>query len=84
MSGTTQALKPCAANPPGAGLVTRRRVVQVSWTENRNSKFHNDLTLLSETRTVGHLLPQFTPDVTAGWADSPVDTRSLGPHSTAG
>jgi len=26
-------LKPCAANPPGAGLVTRRRAVQVSWIE---------------------------------------------------
>jgi len=30
MPGTTQALESCAANPPGAGLVTRRRAVQVS------------------------------------------------------
>jgi len=33
MPGTTQALKPCAANPPGVGLVTSRRAVQVSWIE---------------------------------------------------
>jgi len=30
MPGITQALKPCMANPPGAGLVTRRRAVQIS------------------------------------------------------
>ena len=30
MSGTTQTLEPSVANPPGAGLVTRRRTVQVS------------------------------------------------------
>ena len=30
MSGTTQTLEPSAANPPGAGLVTRRRTVRVS------------------------------------------------------
>jgi len=30
MSGTTQALEPCAANPPGAGLVAHRRTVQFS------------------------------------------------------
>jgi len=33
MPGTTQALEPCAANPPGAGLVTHRRAIQVSWIE---------------------------------------------------
>ena len=33
MSGTTQTLEPSAANPPGAGLVTRRRTVQVSQIE---------------------------------------------------
>jgi len=46
------------ANPPGAGLVTHRRTVQVSQIEIAGP---NDLTLLNETRTVGHLLPQFTP-----------------------
>jgi len=30
MPGTTQTFKPCAANPPGAELVTRRRTVQVT------------------------------------------------------
>jgi len=30
MPGTTQALEPCGANPPVAGLVTHRRAVQVS------------------------------------------------------
>ena len=33
MSGTTQKLEPSAANPPGAGLVTCRRTVQVSQIE---------------------------------------------------
>jgi len=33
MPGTTQALEPCAANPPGAGLVTHRRAIQVSQAE---------------------------------------------------
>ena len=33
MSSTTQTLEPSAANPPGAGLVTRRRTVQVSQIE---------------------------------------------------
>jgi len=33
MAGTTQALEPCAANPPGAGLVTCRRAVQASQIE---------------------------------------------------
>jgi len=33
MPGTTQALEPCVANPPGAGIVAHRRAVQVSWTE---------------------------------------------------
>jgi len=28
-----QVLEPCVANPPGAGLVTCRRAVQVSWIE---------------------------------------------------
>ena len=41
------------ANPPGG---THRRTVQVSWRE-WNLKFHNNPTPLSETRTVGHLLP---------------------------
>ena len=31
------------ANPPGAGLVTRRRIVQVSWRKVMEAKFHNDL-----------------------------------------
>ena len=29
MPGTTQTLEPCVANPPGAGLVTCKRTVQV-------------------------------------------------------
>ena len=33
MPGTTQALEPCVANPPGAGLVTHRGAVQVSQIE---------------------------------------------------
>ena len=33
MPGTTQTLEPSAANPPGAGLVTRRRTVRVSQIE---------------------------------------------------
>ena len=67
------------ANPPGAGLVTHRRTVQVSWRE----EVEHDPTPLSKSRTVGHLLPQFKVpiDVTAGWA---VDTRLPGPNLTAG
>jgi len=30
------------ANPPGAGLVTHRRTVQVSWREVAEPMFHND------------------------------------------
>jgi len=33
MPGTTQTLEPSVANPPGAGLVIRRRAVQVSQIE---------------------------------------------------
>jgi len=33
MPGTTQALEYFAANPPGTGLVTHRRAVQVSQIE---------------------------------------------------
>ena len=33
MPGTTQTLEPRVVNPPGAGLVTRRRTVQVSQIE---------------------------------------------------
>ena len=79
---TTQALKPCAADPPGAGLVTRRRTVQVSWREVVEPSTTTS-TPLSETRTLGHCFPslhQVPIDVTAGWAASPVDTRPPGPH----
>ena len=37
-----------------------------------------------KTRTVGHLLPQSTIDVTAGWAAFPIDTRPPGSQYTAG
>ena len=33
MPGTTQALEPCAENPPEAGLVIHRRAVQFLWIE---------------------------------------------------
>ena len=33
MPGTTQTLETSAANPPGVGLVTRRRTVQISQVE---------------------------------------------------
>jgi len=42
--------------------------------------FHNDLTPLSKTKTVEHLLPI---DVTTGWIFSPVDTTSPDSHLTA-
>jgi len=46
----------------------------------QNPKFHNNLTPLNETRTVGYLLLQVPINGTARWAASPVDTRPLGPH----
>jgi len=63
---------------PGAGLVTRRRTVQVSWIEVVEPKVaQQPQHHLSETKIVGHLLPQVPIDVTAGWAASLVNTRSL-------
>ena len=56
----TQKLKPCASNPPGAGLVTCRRTVQVSWIEVEKPKSSTTTSLLNETRTVEIVPPQFT------------------------
>jgi len=51
------------ANLPGAGLVTCRWTVQVSWRE-VTEHFVMVPTPLSETRTVGNLLPEVPIDVT--------------------
>jgi len=71
MPGTTQALEPCAANPPGAGLVTCRRPVQVSRIEIAEPKIPQDKdswVFVSPVYTryplmsqLGGLLPQLTP-----------------------
>ena len=58
-----QVLKPCVANPcmtnpSEAGLVTKRRAVQVSRIEIAETKVPQQP---HTARTVEHLLPQFTP-----------------------
>jgi len=64
----------CAEIPPKAGLVTHRRVVQVS----RSPEFYIDTTSLNERGTVESLLSQLLMDVTAWWAASLDDNKPPG------
>ena len=82
---TTQVLEPCAGKSSQGRLVTSRRTNQVTqWKITKPKSSTMTSTLLSETRTVGHLLPQVPIDVAAGSAASPVCTRPPGPYLTAG
>jgi len=67
------------ANPPGAGLVTHRRTVQVSGIAEpevpQQPQYHQGQ--LSICLSSKHQVPI---DVTAGRATSPVGTRPPGPH----
>ena len=60
LSGTTQTLQLCVANPSRVELVTRRRTVLVSWIEVAKP------TPLNDIRTVEHLLPQVSIYVQLG------------------
>ena len=68
--------KPCAANPPGAGLVTHRRTVQVSQIDFTESKVpqrpHTARRQLSICFPSYH---QASIDVTARWIVSLVDSK---------
>jgi len=70
---TTQALEPCAGKSSW-GRASNPQEDCPHLMERGCGTYSSTTTStpLSETRTVGHLLPQFTPDVTAGWAASPV------------
>jgi len=76
MSGTTQVLEPCEANPPGAGQITRRRATQILRIEIAET-WSSTMTLHCHARQeqLGICFPSLPIDVTAGWAASPVDTR---------
>jgi len=85
MLGTTQTLEPSATNPPGAGLVTRRRTVQVSQIEVAEPKLHNGLVLLNKRWTVEHLLPQiYTRYPLMLQLGGLLPQFTLGTHLTAG
>ena len=75
MPGTTQTLKLCAANPPGAGLATHRRAVQVSRIEMAEPEIPQQLHTAKQDKDswafaspvyplisqLGGLLPQLIP-----------------------
>jgi len=78
MPGTTQTLESCAANPPGAGLVTQRRIVQVSQIQVEEPTVPQRLHTTKQNKD-SICFPSYYQvpiNVAAKWTVSPVDTRS--------
>jgi len=84
MPGITQALEPCAPNSPGAGIVTRRRAVQVSRIEITDPMFPNRLVRQGQLDICFASLHEVPIGVTTEWAASLVDTTTRSPIQQLG